>query len=250
MLAIAACLANPSGKDGYDADKLFAMAETALHHCRNESRIDIIQALMVLSLRQTGCGDKRSAFAYAGRSSCMALNLGLHTAPTAPMDPGEMELRSRVYWNAYVLDKILAEETGRPLLLPYRRSSTPFPSTSEADEFETWPPQIASSAPLPRSVVKITPRRGYVMSYFVWTLRLAMIVEDILDVDITGPPISEPWDQQFADSLKFRHHTVRRAEDIAEQLEIWRKHMPPQLEVDQAPSLSPLPHHVIGLAVS
>lgn len=98
ILAIAACLANPRGKDGYDADKLFAMAETALHHCRNESRIDILQALMVLSLRQTGCGDKRSAFAYAGRASCMALNLGLHAAPTTALSGGETELRARVYW--------------------------------------------------------------------------------------------------------------------------------------------------------
>lgn len=101
MLAIAACLErNPvaGGKDGLDADKLFAMAETALHHCRNESRLDVLQALMILSLRQTGCGDKRSAFSYAGRASCMALNLGLHMASTATLDAGETEQRARVYW--------------------------------------------------------------------------------------------------------------------------------------------------------
>jgi hypothetical protein len=88
------------------------------------------------------------------------------------------------------------------------------------------------------------------MTYFVWTLRLAMIVEEILDIEITGPPVSDPWDQQFVATLQSRHDTVRRAEHIAEQLEIWRKHMPSVLEVDQSSGLSPLPHHAIGLAVS
>lgn len=89
------------------------------------------------------------------------------------------------------------------------------------------------------------------MSYFVWTLRLAMIVEDILDIDITGPPIHEAWDQQFAAKLHSRHHRIRRAESIAEQLDLWRKDMPIQLEIDTSNTgPSPLPHHVIGLAVS
>lgn len=249
MLSIAACVTLPNGKDGLDSDKLFAMAESALHHCRTESRIDILQALMVLSLRQTGCGDKRSAFSYAGRASIMALNLGLHLSPTGPAEAGDLELRSRVYWNAYVLDKILAEETGRCFLLPYRRSSTPLPSTDEADEFEPWPPQTASSAPLPRSVRHVPPRRGHVMSFFVWTCRLAMIVEDILDLEVTGPPVSDKWDEAFVARFNDdRGDIVSRSESIGRSLEEWRRMMPKHLEVDMSATATPLPHHVVGIA--
>lgn len=80
MLAIAACVAPVKDDHDAEADKLFGMAERALHHCRMESRIDLIQALILLSLRQTGCGDKHMAFMYAGRACCMALNLGLNLA--------------------------------------------------------------------------------------------------------------------------------------------------------------------------
>ncbi|KLT40640.1 hypothetical protein CC85DRAFT_249026 [Cutaneotrichosporon oleaginosum] len=248
MLSIAACVTLPAGKDGLDSDKLFEMAERALQHDRTESRIDILQALMVLSLRQTGCGNKRSAFSYAGRASIMALNLGLHLTPSGPTDAGDLELRSRVYWNAYVLDKILAEETGRPILLPYRRSSTPMPSTDEADEFEPWPPQTASSAPLPRSVRRVPPRRGHVMSFFVWTCRLAMLVEDILDLEVTGPPISDKWDEGFAARLQEQHDVMQRAESIGKSLDDWRRLLPKHLDIDVTGQTTPLPHCVVGMA--
>lgn len=247
MLAISACLCSPS-TDGIDGDKLYAMAESALHHCRNESRIDIIQALMILSLRQTGVGDKRSAFTYAGRAATMALNLGLHLAPTTQSEAGDCELRSRVFWNVYVLDKILAEELGRPLFLRYRRSSTPLPSETESDEFEPWPPQSPSSAPVPAPVRHITPRRGHIMSFFVWTCRMGMIIEDILDLEVIGPPVYDSWDRRFIARIDAEQDVWRRAERIAEDLVAWREAMPAKLEVSLDPAISPLPHHVVGLA--
>lgn len=100
MLAIAACVAPVSEaqeQSGIDKDILFQMAESALHRCRMECRVDIIQSLILLSLRQTGCGDKHSAFTYAGRACCMALNLGLNLAPAHMESPADSELRARVY---------------------------------------------------------------------------------------------------------------------------------------------------------
>lgn len=267
MISIAACIDPSVLRDGLDGDKLFHMAERSLHHCRMESRVDMVQAMILLSLRQTGCGDKGSAFLYAGRACTMALNLGLNLAPKKTgqevsssqdsvkmtligQSEAEEELRSRVYWNCYVLDKTLAEETGRSFLLPYRRSSTPFPSLTETDEFESWPPLSMTSAPLPRSVRHIIPRRGYVLSCFVWTCRLGMIVEDILDLDVIGPPVSDPFDQQFSQRSLGHRDRVQDAEQIAEQLRLWKSSLPKHLEVNPGGPVSPLPHHVIGMAVS
>lgn len=87
MLAIASCVAQPDPNHGVDGEKLFQMAERSMHHCRMESRIDLIQSLILLSLRQTGCGDKHMAFSYAGRACCMALNLGLNLAAAHTESP-------------------------------------------------------------------------------------------------------------------------------------------------------------------
>jgi hypothetical protein len=80
MLAISACVSPPSTASGLDARKLYRMAESALHRSRAENRIDVVQALILLSLTQTGCGDKGAAFIYASRAVGMSLNMGLNLA--------------------------------------------------------------------------------------------------------------------------------------------------------------------------
>lgn len=92
MISVAACVEPAIAHEGIDGAKLFAMAERSLHHCRMESRLDIVQSMILMSLRQTGCGDKGSAFLYAGRACTMALNLGLNLAPR----PGSMDVSARV----------------------------------------------------------------------------------------------------------------------------------------------------------
>jgi hypothetical protein len=56
------------------------MAESELHRSGTENRIDVVQALILLSLTQTGCGDKGAAFIYASRAVGMILNMGLNLA--------------------------------------------------------------------------------------------------------------------------------------------------------------------------
>ncbi|KAK4688185.1 hypothetical protein P7C73_g1927, partial [Tremellales sp. Uapishka_1] len=231
MLAIAACV-NPAGTQGdLNAEKLFIMAERSLHHRRMETKVDIIQSLILLSLRQTGCGDKQSAAVYAGRACSMVLIMGLH-------------LSSKHH-------ATIAEETGRPFLLRYRRSSTPLPSINEIDELETWPPLAMSSAPLPSSVRHVTPRRSYVLSCFVWTCRLACIVEEILDMETEGPDFGEEsqgWDQQFAARCRDKRSMDQEYQDLSHQLDAWRGALPKHLDVNPSASTSPLPHHIVSLA--
>jgi len=79
-----------------------------------------------------------------------------------------------------------------------------------------------------------------------------MVVENILDLDVVGPPVpqdSNPWVQQFTMSLmEDRGEAIARAERISAQLEGWRNALPQHLDVDMSPNVSPLPHHIVGLA--
>jgi len=146
------------------------------------------------------------------------------------------------------MDKCLAEETGRPCLLRYKGCTTPLPATDEMDELEIWPPAPITFAPLPRSVDNIKPRRGHIISAFVWTCRLAMIVENILDLEWQGPPAIEPFDTRFrAETISVQPD--RLAEIIAGQLGDFRSMLPRHLSLDLASPVPPLPQVAIMVAV-
>ena len=105
-----------------------------------------------------------------------------------------------------------------------------------------------SSAPLPQSVQHVTPRRGYVMSCFTWTCRLAILSEDVLCLEVQTPAGTESWDAHF-DKWK-NAGREQDVEGLATQLRLWRQSLPIHLEVDLNPSVSPLPHHAVAMAVS
>lgn len=147
------------------------------------------------------------------------------------------------------MDKCLAEETGRPCLLRYKGCTTPLPAVDEMDELEMWPPLPLTSAPLPRSVDSVKPRRSHVISAFVWTCRLAMIVENILDLEWQGPPALEPFDARYrGEILSLQSDKLEGL--IAGQLEDFRSQLPRHLDPQSTSSLPPLPQVAIMIAVS
>jgi hypothetical protein len=77
-----------------------------------------------------------------------------------------------------------------------------------------------------------------------------MVVEDILDLDSASLPGDSEWDRQFRESSTTKrgtHGEEHEAQRIGEQLDRWREMLPGHLTPNDR--LSPLPHHVIGLAV-
>lgn len=147
------------------------------------------------------------------------------------------------------MDKCLAEETGRPCLLRYKGCTTPLPRIDEMDELEMWPPLALTSTPLPRSVNKVQPRHGHVISAFVWTCRLAMIVENILDLEWQGPPATEPFDSRYRVETESAQ-SDRLEGFIAGQLEDFRNQLPSHLVPDLTSSATPLPQVAILITVS
>jgi hypothetical protein len=78
-----------------------------------------------------------------------------------------------------------------------------------------------------------------------------MVVEDILDLDPASQPGNDEWDRQFRQSKSGKQGNdsdEQEAARIGEQLGLWRQMLPVYLTPNDR--LSPLPHHVIGLAVS
>jgi len=122
----------PSPQQSFDA------ALQALQHSGLllKPSIETCQALTILALEQHGIAESSPAALLCSLASSMAIELKLHRAMSSSADPTDVQIRSRLWWNIYVLDKMMACELGRPVLLRWEEQDTPEPSSSESDEFQ------------------------------------------------------------------------------------------------------------------
>ncbi|KAJ4355061.1 hypothetical protein N0V95_003279 [Ascochyta clinopodiicola] len=87
----------------------------------DRSEITTIQALLVMTNSLFALGDERSAaWTYAGIAFRMIFDLGLHVdtldlASASSLSNEDYEIRRRVFWAAFVVDKIQSLYQGRPV---------------------------------------------------------------------------------------------------------------------------------------
>jgi hypothetical protein len=110
------------------------------------------QVLAILALQQHGVAEFSQAGILCGLASSIAIELRLHRKIEGN-NPAEREIKSRLWWTIYVLETMLSCEMGRPTLLRYEESDTPFPSAEESDEFELYTP--VSQASWPPSILRV-----------------------------------------------------------------------------------------------
>lgn len=139
--------------------------------------ISTCQVLVILALQQHGVAEYSRAAMLCSLASAMAIELQLHRV-YEPNEPVEREIRSRLWWNLYILEKMISGEQGRPILLRVEESDCPWPSTSESDEFELMPIQAPShqSNGSGRSNPSV---KMQTMSGLHTTITLSMIMERI-----------------------------------------------------------------------
>lgn len=90
MLCVAACLVPALERDRYDSEVLYRAAEQSVRDCWAQPQVETVQSILLLSLRQTGCGDKQSAFGFAAQACTLALSLGLNNTVTQREEIGEV----------------------------------------------------------------------------------------------------------------------------------------------------------------
>jgi hypothetical protein len=97
--------------------------------------ITTCQVLVILALQQHGVAEYSRAAILCSLASAMAIELHLHRA-FKPNEPVEREIRSRLWWNLYILEKMLSGEQGRPFILRADESdcesSEQFPRTDSS----------------------------------------------------------------------------------------------------------------------
>ena len=134
--------------------------------------VENCQALTLLALQQHGCAEPSNAFMLCSLASAMAIQLDLHKAKAVNADPTFVQIASRLWWNIFVLDKMIACELGKPVSLRSEDSNTQFPSITESDEY-----QLLSFGLHDSMTTKTT--KSYTLSGFHATIKITKIMEKV-----------------------------------------------------------------------
>lgn len=82
------------------------------------SKIPTVQALLLLSAQQCGCGNRTQAWLYSGMAFRMIDDMGLCIDGKRHVDAGhfspeDIEVRNRLFWSCYFWDKLISLYFGR-----------------------------------------------------------------------------------------------------------------------------------------
>ncbi|KAJ5748297.1 Mediator complex subunit Med10 [Penicillium nucicola] len=195
-----------------------------LRDCFDKSEITTLQALLIMSNALFSRCDERSlSWLYAGNAFNMFIDLGLHVLPTPDsISAEELEIRKRVLWGAYLIDKIQCLFQGRPPLLNHVNMRASLDFLDDYDELEPFQ-DISYTAIKPD---KVTP--SWNVSLLTKFCALTTIVERIL-----CGIYSESRDSTVT-------HRESVSEDIKSLLREWRQNLTPQLDYLSFPGQSVL----------
>ncbi|KAJ5276005.1 hypothetical protein N7524_002158 [Penicillium chrysogenum] len=179
----------------------------------DKSEITTLQALLIMSNALFSRCDERSlSWLYAGNAFNMFIDLGLHVLPAVDsITAEELEIRKRVLWGAYLIDKIQCLFQGRPPLLNRVNLRASLDFLDDYDELEPF-----------QGITYMNTKPGVIPSLNVSLLtnlcELTTIVERIL---------REIYSESRESNLV---HRANISEEIKSQLRTWRQNLPLRLD--------------------
>ena len=187
----------------------------------DHSEITTIQALLQMSNSLFALGDEQSAaWVYAGTAFRMLIDLGLHVdAAIQPnvhrLSDEDLEVRRRVYWAAFVVDKMQSLYQGRPASLAASEGHVPIDFLDTYEELEFWQPfAYTNGTSYPGSP-------SYSISTFKEMCRLCVILHDVLEqMYCEGKARCAPND------------VVRDLEALEARMQQWKQGLPDHLHID------------------
>ncbi|KAI4759287.1 hypothetical protein E4T52_07254 [Aureobasidium sp. EXF-3400] len=187
----------------------------------DHSEITTIQALLQMSNSLFALGDEQSAaWVYAGTAFRMLVDVGLHVdaamMPTMQrFSEEDLEIRRRVYWSAYVVDKMQSLYQGRPASLRAIDGQVPIKFMDTYEELEAWHPFAYASGP------SYPGSPSYSVSTFGQLCKLCMILQQILD-------------RTYCEREQKRNtqDLVQDLEYVEKQLQDWMAELPEHLRID------------------
>ncbi|KAH8805191.1 fungal-specific transcription factor domain-containing protein [Xylogone sp. PMI_703] len=204
----------------------------------DKSSITTIQALLIMSSSLfSWCDEKSTSWLYAGMAYNMIIDLGIHVDASTlkrRFCEEEMEIRRRLYWAAYVVDKHHSLYQGRPACLRETDTELPLSFLDNYEELELF------------TLLSYTDRQdypslpSYAMTSFIEACKLSVILDKILLGIYSEKSKSRTADELYHDSRSL--HT---------ELTNWREALPHSVDPFhlERTNSTPLPNMLALLAL-
>lgn len=211
----------------------------------DNSSVPSVAALLLMGSSLVSSGQHTAGWMYCGLAYRMITDLGLHldeskSRPSqslpqpslVQMSYSEKEMRRRIFWSAYIIDKFQSLYFGR---LPDLHCTGHEPSQIFLDTYEEmdlWSPYIDLHSPA-KEQPSFNPMPTYVVATFTALLRLAEIAADIIHIFYhpSAPSIT---------SLDAK----RSLEDIQSRLQHWQNMLPEQIRFNPEVDHTLPPHQI------
>ncbi|KFA81611.1 hypothetical protein S40288_09581 [Stachybotrys chartarum IBT 40288] len=131
-------------------DHFFKEAQRLLSQEIDYHSLTTIQALGIMSVREASCGRDSESWYYAGQSSRLTIEMGLHRV-SEEGDEDKVTVQSATFWGAFALDHVWSLATGS---LPQFSHFPPLPLKPPiitAIEASLWMPYTDDGAPMQHS---------------------------------------------------------------------------------------------------
>ncbi|KAJ0423484.1 fungal-specific transcription factor domain-containing protein [Aspergillus carlsbadensis] len=148
-----------------------------------QSSIPTVIALVMLGSTFIARGMTSKGWLYTGYAMRMIYDLGLHTESHLEVHKyniEEIEIRRRVFWGAFVCEKLQSLYLGRPPTIRLQDVDVSQEFLDTFEELEPWEPYDHSMPPGLRSMSSTLPL-AYSVTVFQQLCRLSQIMTDIID---------------------------------------------------------------------
>ncbi|KAJ4007327.1 hypothetical protein NW766_010011 [Fusarium irregulare] len=160
-----------------------AKFEQTLHGSKGlifKSEVPTIQALLVVSdALFSWCNERSLSWHYMGLAINMIIDLGLHTnqslrGSSEPASAEATEVKRRLFWAAFVMDKVHSIYQGRPTRLHKRDPKLPIAFLDEFEELESFSSHTYSTQPM------TLESPAYGISTWMHFSRLSIVADNII----------------------------------------------------------------------
>lgn len=207
-----------------------------------EPSIPTIVALLTCGACLVPHGKQSAGWVYCGIAYRMITDLGCHLdmpshqqkRPVSTSAAIDAEFRRRVYWAAYVGDKLQSLFLGRAPAMPRSAGRVSRDYLDSYEEMEQWTPYVDPSC---QTFDLTAPHYHGRPSYALSTFRIMLELCDIIEVIISNLYSINSMDSS-------QEHLMRQKEEINLLLKQWLGRLPAWLTFDPESDPVPPPHQI------
>lgn len=179
----------------------FDQATQMLDRFMDAPRVSTVQALVLMAIYESGLSQFTRPFVLIGMAVKMAQLLGLQRRCEGS-DWQEAELRKRVFWSVYLLDRLIGSVLGQPMLILDKDCDVELPSLEVGDGLD-----------------EMDEDEHLITVNYVQMIKLNTVFGNILQ-HIYSPQKSLPWSRDYTAMVSV----------FESSLAAWVQQLPPHLE--------------------